>query len=212
MEKFIIKKGIVFLVAIFSAFFCCAQDMPKNLLSTSLIRIESGPHNIYPGFTVKIFKDIEYQRFVNRWRLGVRYEHGINKKTENPGALADDIVGVAYRREDNLYLMANYTLLKLMDSRLMLYSGLGMYYSNSKYFGNFFQFGRGYFLIDRRYNTLGLAPRLGLDYFPSNRFYLSLNSSMRIGRGTGYDAIEEKNIDDGQFSITVPELRVGILF
>lgn len=128
------KRIILLIISI-----CCleasAQEIHKNSLSTSLIRLEKNSQTTYGNFKLKFMTGIEYQRFVNKWSLGIKY--GFNKIEEYSTTYVDCFYGAGYIREDNIYLTANYSRLNLFNSRLKLNTGVSLYYSNLKFSGGY---------------------------------------------------------------------------
>ena len=190
-----------------------AQEEQKNSLNISLIRLEKNSQTLYGDYKLKFVTGIEYQRFVNDWSFGIKYEHGFNKIEEYPINCYDCFYGTGYLREDNIYLMTNYSLLNLFNSRFKLNTGVGLYYSNSNYSGNFQGglWGSGS-RVNSTFNTFGLTPGVSIVYFPIPRLFLSLNSSFRFGWSKEYDAQFNQYREVSEFVITAPELKIGVNF
>lgn len=190
-----------------------AQDEYNNSVSTSLIRLEANSQTMYSDYKLKFVSGIEYRQFLNKWGFGVKYEHGFNKIDEFPTDCYDCFYGTGYLREDNVYLTANYSVLSLFNSKLKLNTGIAMYYSNLNYSGDF-QGGisGGGTRKNSTYNTIGLAPSLSVDYYPTTRLFISLNSNFRYGLSQRFDHTLNKKGKLNEFVITAPELRIGVNF
>jgi hypothetical protein len=190
-----------------------AQDFHKNTLSTSLLRLESNSQTIHNQYKLKIMNGIEYQRLVNKWSFGLKYEHGLNKIEEYPSFCYDCFFGTGYLREDNFYLTSNYSVLNLFHSRLKLNTGLSFYYSNLNFSGNYTGgFSGGGTKVNSTFNTIGFAPTLSLSYFPTQRIVVTLNSMVRLGWSREFKASTSTSIQTGEHVVTAPELRVGFKF
>jgi hypothetical protein len=111
-------KRIILLIISIYCLEASAQEIEKNSLSTSLIRLEKNSQIIDGDYKLKFMTGIEYQRFENKWSFGIKYEHGFNKMEEYPKKCADCFYGTGYMREDNIYLTTNYSILSLFNSRL----------------------------------------------------------------------------------------------
>lgn len=156
---------------------------------------------------------VEYQRLVNKWSFGIKYEHGLNKIEEFPTACADCFYGTGYMREDNIYLTSNYSFLNLFNSRLKLNAGVSLYYSNLKFSGDY-QGGLsgGGKRANSTYNTFGVAPSLSILYYPIERLYISLNSNLRYGWSKEFETNTHQDRKVNEFVITAPELKIGVNF
>lgn len=187
-----------------------AQD---NSLSTSLIRLEKNSQTIYGKFNLKFMSSIEYQRTIENWSFGVKYEHGLNKINEDCENCYDHFYGTGYLREDNFYLSGSYSFAQLFNSKLKIYSGLSIYYSNLNYAGNFSGglSGEGT-RKDITYNTIGVAPIFTIKYFPIDRLFISVNSNLRFGLSNVYNVVTKQYLKSKEFVINAPELRIGVKF
>lgn len=206
------KRIILLIIGI-----CCleasAQEIQKNSLSTSLIRLEKNSQTMYGDYKLKFMTGIEYQRFVNKWSFGTKYEHGFNKIEEYPTTCADCFYGTGYMREDNIYLTANYSILNLFNSRLKLNTGLSLYYSNLRFSGDYQGgFSGGGTRENSTYNTFGLSPSISMIYYPTERLFISLNSNLRYGWSNEYDANSNQDRKVNEYVITAPELKIGVNF
>lgn len=206
------KKIILSIISI-----CCleasAQEIQKNALSTSLIRLEKNSQTFYGDYKLKFMTGIEYQRFVNKWSYGIKYEHGFNKIKEDPTNCNDCFYGTGYMREDNIYLTINYSILDLYNSRLKLNTGLSVYYSNLNFSGDY-QGGMsgGGTIANSTYNTFGLAPSISLIYYPTKRLFISLNSNLRYGWSNEFNANSNQYRKINEYVLTAPELKIGVNF
>ena len=206
------KKIILVLISI-----CCleaaAQEMQRNSLSTSLIRLEKNSQTVSRDYQLKFITGLEYQRLVNKWGFGVKYEHGFNKIEESPKNCADCLSGTGYLREDNVYLTANYAIVDFLDSRLKFHTGVGLYYSNLHFSGEYQGgFDGGGATKNSTYNTLGLSPTASIIYYPTDRLFISLHSTMRYGWSQEFDEISTQDRKTHEFVITAPELKIGVNF
>ncbi len=206
------KRIILVLISIF-CLEASAQEIQKNSLSTCLIRLEKNSQTLYGDYKLKFMTGIEYQRFVNKWSFGIKYEHGFNKIEENPRKCSDCFYGTGYMREDNIYLTTNYSILNLVNSRLKLNTGVSLYYSNLHFSGDF-QGGitGGGTRVNSTYNTFGVAPSLSIIYFPIERLFISLNANFRYGWSREFDSNSNKNRKVNEFVTTAPELKIGMNF
>ncbi|MFT5778118.1 MAG: hypothetical protein ACI837_001074 [Crocinitomicaceae bacterium] len=190
-----------------------AQKEQKNSLNTSLIRFEKNSQTLRGNYNIKYITGIEYQRHVNNWSFGIKYEHGLNKINESSSSCYDCFYGEGYLREDNTYITTNYTILNLFDSKIELNTGLGLYYSNLSYSGDF----QGGFSgsgtrMNSTYNTLGLTGSISIIYYPISRLFLSLNTGLRYGRSRGYNHTSNQFIYVNENVLTVPEFKIGVSF
>ena len=207
------KNSVLLLMISICSLQGMAQDVFNNSLSTSLIRLEANSQTMYGDYKLKFVSGIEYRRIVNKWEFGVKYEHGFNKIDEFPTDCHDCFYGTGYLREDNVYLTANYSVLNLFNSKLKLNTGIGLYYSNLNYSGDFQGgFSGGGTRKNSTYNTIGLAPSLSVDYYPTPRLFISLNSNFRYGLSQRFDHTLNQKGKLNEFVITAPELRIGVNF
>jgi hypothetical protein len=206
-------KRIILLIISIYFLEASAQEIQKNSLSTSLIRLEKNSQTIYGDYKLKFMTGIEYQRFVNKWSFGIKYEHGFNKIEEYPTDCYDCFYGTGYMREDNIYLTTNYSIFKLFNSRLKLNTGVSLYYSNLNFSGDY-QGGLsgGGTRENSTYNTFGAAPSLSILYYPIERLFISLNSNLRYGWSKELDANSNQDRKVNEFVITAPELKIGVNF
>ncbi|MEN9698889.1 MAG: hypothetical protein RLZZ301_87 [Bacteroidota bacterium] len=190
-----------------------AQSPLKNTLSTSVLRLESNSQTMTNRFKLKTISGVEYQRNVQKWNFGVKYEHGFNKINDESDNCNDCYYGTGYMREDNFYLTSNYTVFNLFQSRLKLNAGLGLYYSNLNYSGFFSGGWSGTGIaINSTYNTIGFTPSLSLSYYPTQRIVVSLHSMARYGWGSKWNAPTSTTYKSGEYVVTAPELRIGLRF
>ena len=211
------KKLLLF---VFFGFFISnlfGQNTFKNALSTSLIRLEKNSQLNHNNFNFKFVTGLEYQRIFNKWRFGIRYEHGYNKINDvnRKGTCYDCIGGTGYLREDNIMLTTNYTLFNLFKSHLKLNIGLGIYYSYSNYSGQFFGgVSGGLHRENTTYNTFGLAPTASVLYYPIERLFIGLKTSARFGISKKHNPFNYVEPDSKvyEFVYTVPELTIGVSF
>jgi hypothetical protein len=168
---------------------------------------------MYGDYTLKFMTGIEYQRSMNKWSFGVKYEHGFNKIEEYPTNCYDCFYGTGYMREDNIYLTANYSIFDLLNSRLKLNTGLSLYYSNLNFSGDY---GGGFSgtgaRVNSTYNTFGLAPNISIVYYPIDRLFISVNSNIRYGWSQKLDVNSNKDSKTKEYVITAPELKIGVNF
>jgi hypothetical protein len=206
-------KRIILLIISIYCLEASAQEIEKNSLSTSLIRLEKNSQTIDGDYNLKFMTGIEYQRFGNKWSFGIKYEHGFNKIEEYPTTCADCFYGTGYMREDNIYLTTNYSILNLFNSRLKLNTGVSLYYPNINFSGDY-QGGitGGGTRENSTYNTFGVAPSLSILYYPIERLFISLNSNLRYGWSTEFDAKSNQDRKVNEFVITAPELKIGVNF
>jgi hypothetical protein len=206
------KRIILFIISIY-CLEASAQEIEKNSLSTSLIRLETNSQTIDGDYNLKFMTGIEYQRFGNKWSFGIKYEHGFNKIEEYPTNCADCFYGTGYMREDNIYLTTNYSILNLFNSRLKLNTGASLYYSNLNFSGDYQGgFSGGGTKKNSTYNTLGVAPSLSILYYPIERLFISVNSNLRYGWSKEFDANSNQDKKVNEFVITAPELKIGVNF
>ena len=206
------KRLILLLISI-----CCliasAQEAPKNSLSTSLIRLERNSQTMHKEYKLKFMTGIDYQRHVNKWSFGIKYEHGFNKIKEYPINCYDCFSGTGYIREDNFYLTASYSLFSLFNSKLKFNTGLAAYYSNLNFSG-YYQGGISGSGIreNSTYNTIGLAPSISITYYATERLFISLNSNLRTGWSRESDLNSMQERKTYEFVATAPELKIGVSF
>jgi hypothetical protein len=101
----------------------------------------------------------------------------------------------------------------MFNSRLKLNTGASLYYSNLNFSGDYqggFS-GRGT-RENSTYNTFGVAPSLSILYYPIERLFISLNSNLRYGWSTKFDANSNRYRKVNEFVITAPELKIGVNF
>lgn len=185
---------------------------PKNSLSTSLFRYENNSQAIYGKLNGKFLSGIEYQRILNRWSFGLKYEHGLNKIEERCEGCFDASQGTAYIKEDNIYLSGYYSFPKLFQANLEFYSGLSVYYSHLNYSGAFIGGWNGSHDRNSTYNTLGICPSIGFKYFPLTQLFIAINSSYRVGKSEVKDQIRNSKTKGGESILNIAELRVGVRF
>ncbi len=196
---------------------CClgifAQDIQKNSISTTLIRTEKNSQTLYEDFSLKFMNGIEYHKFHNKWSFGIKYEHGFNKIEEYPTNCYDCFAGTGYMREDNIYLTGNYAIFSFLNSRFKINTGLSLYYSNLNFSGDYAGgfWGKGT-RINSTYNTFGIAPSLSIQYYPTERLFISINSNIRYGWSQRFDVTAEQYDKTNEYVITAPELRIGVNF
>ena len=206
------KRIILFIISIY-CLQASAQEIQKNSLSTTLIRLEKNSQTTEGDYELKFMTGVEYQRFGNQWSFGIKYEHGFNKIEEYRTNCADCFYGTGYMREDNIYLTTNYSILNLFNSRLKLNTGVSLYYSNLNFSGDYQGglSGRGK-RDNSTYNTFGVAPSLSILYYPTERLFISLNSNLRYGLSKEFDANSNQDRKVNEFVITAPELKIGVNF
>lgn len=207
------KRIFAILIMVIFSFQSEAQQEMKNSLSTSMIRFEKSSPTIHHKFNFKFVTALEYRRFINKWNVGIKYEHGFNKIDENSNSCYDCYYGIGYLREDNIFLTANYSILSLLDSKLKLNTGLGIYYSNMNYSGDF-QGGLsgGGMRKNSTYNSFGVSPNLEIIYSPSPRLFIGINTSFRYGWSERLKVELNKKSKMNEFGIIAPELRIGVNF
>ncbi len=210
-----LKMNKIILLFIFS--FCSlnssAQKEHQNSLSTSLIRLEKNSQTLRGDYNLKYITGIEYQRHLNKWSFGIKYEHGLNEIEESSSNCNDCYYGVGLLREDNMYITANYSMLNAFNSKLKLNTDLGLYYSNLNYSGNF----QGGFAgtgtrHNSTYNTFGLIPSISILYYPISRFFLAVGTSWRYGGSKVYNHTLNKFNYYSESVLTVPEFKIGVNF
>ncbi len=205
------QKSILML-CLFSALNVQAQESPKNSLSTSLVRYERNSTTINNYFQVKIFTGLEYQRIFNKWQLGLKYEHGLNKINDSPKNDYGDIYIKGFLQEDNVYLTSNYTFASLFSSKFTISTGLSLYYSKAYYFGltlggNINHTKR----FDDNYSSYGISTQININYCPTQKLFISLQSSARFGKGHLYNISTFKSPRD-EYAYILPELKIGVKF
>lgn len=206
-------RKIIFLLIGFSSLATSAQELQKNALSTSLLRLESNSQTMHGNFQLKLMNGVEYQRLFNKWSFGLKYEHGLNQIEEDPNYCNDCFYGTGYMREDNFYLTSNYSALHLFQSRLILNTGLSLYYSNLDFSGDYSGgWSGGGIAIDRTCNTLGFSPSLSLSYFPTKRLFVSVHSNIRFGWSQELNVLNGQTRNTNEWVQTAPDLRVGLKF
>lgn len=208
MKKFLL---LLFLAILMQTGF--SQQVSKNSLSTMLLRREYWGHSISSNAQIKFFTGLEYQRYVNRWSFGVRFEHGLNGLLADGKKCSDCLTGIGYLREHNVFLTANYSILSLFESKLKINTGMGVYFALLNYSGSF-QGGLrgGGARIDKTYRMIGIAPNVAIVYSPVSPFFITLNTKFRIGTGKIEDAEIGVTSGSKELMITAPELCVGVRF
>lgn len=208
-----LMKKICLITCLFYILPAWCQEIPQNSLSTSLVRLERNSQGLYNDFHLKFMTGIEYQRSVGRWNVGVKYEHGFNRIDYNNIPCADCLYGSGYIREDNVYLTTNYAAVQLLRNRLRLYTGMGLYYSNLNFSGDF-QGGiaGGISRINTRYNTVGIAPSISVVFYPIDKLFIAFNSSMRLGLGNKSTFTSDQMQNAQEVVLTIPELKIGVNF
>ncbi len=206
-------RVIAFLTISICSFGIFAQNIEKNSLSTSLIRMEKNSQTMHGDYTLKFMTGIEYQRFHNKWSFGFKYEHGFNKIQEYPTNCYDCFSGTGYMREDNIYLTGSYSIFNLLDLKLKINTGLGLYYSNLNFSGDY---GGGFWgtgtRVNSTYNTFGVAPNISIIYYPADRLFISINSNVRYGWSQRFDVTSKQYDKANEYVITAPELKIGVNF
>jgi hypothetical protein len=175
--------------------------------------MEKNSQTMYEDYKLKFMTGVEYQRFLNKWSFGIKYEHGFNKIEEYPINCYDCFYGTGYMREDNIYLKGSYSIFNLLDSRLMINTGLAIYYSNLNFSGDY----EGGFSgtgtrVNSIYNTFGIAPNISIIYYPIERLFISINSNVRYGWSQRFDTNVKQYDKTNEYVITAPELRIGVNF
>jgi hypothetical protein len=193
-----------------------SQSELNNALSTSLFRVESNSQTMNHNYANKFVTGVEYQRFFGDWALGVALEHGYNKVDDRCFNCYDAYNGTGYLKESSVFLRANYAFVRLFKSKVVFNAGAGIYYSNINYSGLF----DGGFSGERKdirnqYDLFGISPELSIQYFPTERFFISLNSNIKVGYGMvdveKVSLVSEENyISDGAFKPI--EFKVGVRF
>lgn len=207
------KTILIFTLLSFLSLLSFAQEEQKNSLSTSLIRFEKNSQTLRYDFKIKYVASVEYQRLFNKWSFGIEYEHGLNRIEETSKLNYDAYYGTGYLREDNIYITATYSIFNLFESRLKINTGLGVYFSNLNFSGNF-QGGNTFSSTPHNstHNTYGLTPSLSIMYYPTSRLFISINTSWRFGTSKVYDNIDDKRSYYGEQVVTAPELKIGLNF
>ncbi|RYM30851.1 hypothetical protein ERX46_17365 [Brumimicrobium glaciale] len=207
------KKAILLIALGFFSLKGNAQEQLRNSISVPLIRLEANSQTLNGDLNLKFMTGIEYQRFINKWSFGVKYEHGYNKIEENPTNCYDCFYGTGFMREDNVYLSANYSILDFFNSKLKLNTGLAVYYSNLNFSGDY---QGGFSGTGKRenstFNTFGLAPSISIIYYPTERLFISVNSNIRYGWSQEFDANSNQDRKTKEYVLTTPELKVGVRF
>lgn len=206
-------KKICLIACLFFILPVLSQEFTQNQLIISLIRLEKNSQSLYSDFQLKFMTGVEYQRSFGKWNVGIKVEHGYNKMIFNNFPCADCLYGDGYIREDNLYLTTNYSLVQLLQNRLRLNTGVGLYYSNLNFSGDF-QGGiaGGVLRIDTRYNTVGIAPSISVVFYPIDKLFIALNSSMRMGLGNKSTFSSDHLQKAHEVVLTIPELKIGVNF
>jgi hypothetical protein len=207
------KKNILLILSNLCFFYGMSQDVLKNSITTSVMRLEKNSQTIYGEYQLKLLTSIEYQRHINRWGVSARYEHGFNKIDENPTKCFDCFYGTGLLRENNFFLSVKYELYQLFNSKLQFNTGIGIYYSNLNYSG-FFQGGYSGSGMRKNstYNTIGLSPNFLIKFHPKERFFIGVNTSFRYGWSHAYNAVYEQNFKIDEIAIIAPELKIGVAF
>jgi hypothetical protein len=193
-----------------------SQSELNNALSTSLFRVESNSQTINHNFANKFVTGVEYQRFFGDWALGVTLEHGYNKIDDRCFNCSDAFNGTGYLKESSVFLRANYAFVRLLKSKIVFNDGAGIYYSSIKYSGFF---SGGIFLvaadISNQYDLFGISPELSIQYFPTERLFISLNSNIKVGYGM-VDIEKESLVSEENYTtdgaIKPIEFKVGVKF
>lgn len=181
-------RVFVSIILVLCFFSLQAQKAPKNSISTSLIRLEKNRLSMQSTLKMKYLAGIEYQRLMNKWSFGIKYEYGFNALEVSGESCSDCYYGTGYLREKNIYLTSYYAVFDLFASRLKLNTGLGIYYSKMNYSGDF----QGGFTGDgRRINanisTWGIAPNISAVYYPTTRLFIAVQANVRTGRSQAKD-------------------------
>lgn len=205
----IIKRLLAFVVFIFFMTTLSAQEKHTNVISTSFIRLENDLNMPIRKFNIKFITGLEYQKLVNKFLWGFKYEYGTNDEFVGENCF-DCRIGTVYTRENNFYLSVQAPLLKSKNHAFILNAGLATYYSNMHYSGRLAggMTGRELQILNHTIHHLGLAPSLNIQYLSQNQYFLALNSTLRMG----LVPMKKYNSNYRELLINAPELRVGIRF
>lgn len=208
-SKLVYRKLIGLYLLCFLCILGYSQTGPKYSFSTSLFRYEKSDIYMYPEFIPKIMAGFEIQQMHKKYSFGIKYEYGYNDKEETCDLCADNFEGIAYMRENNLYLYAQRTLFTLADSMLKLNAGLSVYYANLYYFG---QFGGGFagqgLVLNENIHNSGIVPFINLQIFPVKKIFFSIQGSYRRG-------LIKFDIPRYYWNERVwmaPEFKIGVIF
>lgn len=154
---------------------------------------------------IKFLTGIECQRIMDKWILGVKYEHGFNKVDEYPRNCTDCYDGTGYIREHNVYLTANKSILNAFNSKLKINAGAGVYYSNIHFTGDYEGGINAKFIrVNATYNSIGLSPSLAINYYPIEKLFISLHSGSRLGMSKLKRADTHRIYYTSEFVLTAP--------
>lgn len=209
------KKLILLLLIGILSYTGNSQETLKNSISTSLLRLERNSQTDHHNLNLKFMTGIEYQRNVNRWNIGVKYEHGYNKIEDigRHGECYDCFTGTGYMKEDNVYLTSNYSVFNIFNNRLKFNIGMSIYYSYLNYSGDYYGGVSGAGKRENStYNTFGFAPNISIVYSPTEYLFIAVDASSRIGWSQKFNSQNNQHSRINEFVLTAPELKIGVRF
>ncbi len=209
-------KNTILLAFIFFIQIATSQELSKNYfknsLSTSLFRYERNAQAVNSVKSFKFFTALQYERYLNRFRFGVKYENGFNEIMDVCEHCADATFGKSYLKENNFYLTSNYRLFDVSEN-FTIDVGMALYYSFSNYHGDFSGgFSGSGERVNRNYNATGIMPSVQLNYFLTKNLFISLQSYLRIGKMYAKNNTQQTSVSYMQWVGTYPELKIGTMF
>jgi len=204
------KKFITLYLIVFTTINATAQNKLNNSLSTSLIRFEKNSQSVNNIFTLKFLSGIAYQRTFNKWDFGFKYEYGLNAIKDIKKNGNDFYNGTGLMKESNFYVTSHYSFANYFNSKIVLSTGLSLYYSYINYSGVFSGGLSGNQIkVNNTYNTIGFSPNFNIKYYPINRLFIALNTNIRYGFNSSNDKFTLKI---REVVVNSPELRIGVKF
>jgi len=206
-------KYSIITIILFSCTLVSAQQENKNVLSSTLFKLESNTQTLYNNLTPKFFTSLGYERIFSKWSWSASAQRAYTKINEDCEGCADHYYGTGYLREYNLFAGINYRIVGKTTSKFQLFTGTDLYYANINYSGDF---SGGFSVTGVRksdnYNSFGIRERLGVHFYPTSKLRITFTTSFRLGFTWKKGINESVYQQYTENSKSIPEVKIGYLF